>query len=98
LLVAFQFVISFFLMIRLPPRSTLFPYTTLFRSLKRNITIKIANIEVCGRSGYIIIQYAVNCTVEDGSGFANVSRFSKIFNLPHKFGHVWALGCPASYP
>src|SRR6201999_422722 len=27
------FVCSFFLMIRRPPRSTLFPYTTLFRSL-----------------------------------------------------------------
>src|SRR3712207_7667629 len=26
---------SFFLMIRRPPRSTLFPYTTLFRSLRR---------------------------------------------------------------
>src|SRR3712207_7637275 len=26
---------TFFLMIRLPPRSTLFPYTTLFRSLER---------------------------------------------------------------
>src|SRR5256885_9697568 len=26
----------FFLMIRRPPRSTLFPYTTLFRSAKRN--------------------------------------------------------------
>src|SRR5258708_36102986 len=28
-----QFVSFFFLMIRRPPRSTLFPYTTLFRSL-----------------------------------------------------------------
>src|SRR5246127_5782208 len=27
-------LISFFLMIRRPPRSTLFPYTTLFRSLQ----------------------------------------------------------------
>src|SRR3989442_184046 len=27
---------AFFLMIRRPPRSTLFPYTTLFRSLKRD--------------------------------------------------------------
>src|SRR5438477_6705824 len=27
-------VLFFFLMIRLPPRSTLFPYTTLFRSLR----------------------------------------------------------------
>src|SRR5438034_5394284 len=29
-------LIFFFLMIRLPPRSTLFPYTTLFRSLTRS--------------------------------------------------------------
>src|SRR3712207_9214200 len=29
--------LSFFLMIRRPPRSTLFPYTTLFRSLKSTI-------------------------------------------------------------
>src|SRR5690606_40381441 len=29
----------FFLMIRLPPRSTLFPYTTLFRSRERDIRI-----------------------------------------------------------
>src|SRR2546422_3194178 len=31
--------IFFFLMIRRPPRSTLFPYTTLFRSNKDNTTI-----------------------------------------------------------
>src|SRR3712207_7859825 len=30
-----MFGIFFFLMIRRPPRSTLFPYTTLFRSLQR---------------------------------------------------------------
>src|SRR5258705_7268149 len=29
----------FFLMIRRPPRSTLFPYTTLFRSLPTNISV-----------------------------------------------------------
>src|SRR3712207_6312177 len=33
----------FFLMIRRPPRSTLFPYTTLFRSIER-IPIKVAVI------------------------------------------------------
>src|SRR5690242_21959285 len=33
LLSMFLFVFLFFLMIRRPPRSTLFPYTTLFRSL-----------------------------------------------------------------
>src|SRR5712675_3137612 len=31
-LLSFVFFFFFFLMIRLPPRSTLFPYTTLFRS------------------------------------------------------------------
>src|SRR2546425_4544350 len=30
-----RFVFFFFLMIRRPPRSTLFPYTTLFRSYRR---------------------------------------------------------------
>src|SRR5215217_8673414 len=29
---SFRFLLFFFLMIRRPPRSTLFPYTTLFRS------------------------------------------------------------------
>src|SRR2546430_4249108 len=32
----FHFLFFFFLMIRRPPRSTLFPYTTLFRSLPRH--------------------------------------------------------------
>src|SRR5438067_11763754 len=31
----YKFVLFFFLMIRPPPRSTLFPYTTLFRSAQR---------------------------------------------------------------
>src|SRR6202163_5090414 len=31
-------VLSFFLMIRRPPRSTLFPYTTLFRSGKKSLS------------------------------------------------------------
>src|SRR2546422_11385647 len=32
----FSLLFFFFLMIRRPPRSTLFPYTTLFRSLSRS--------------------------------------------------------------
>src|SRR5436853_702316 len=32
--ICFYFLFFFFLMIRRPPRSTLFPYTTLFRSCK----------------------------------------------------------------
>src|SRR3712207_8873564 len=39
-------VISFFLMIRRPPRSTLFPYTTLFRSVFAKFPgLKVALIE-----------------------------------------------------
>src|SRR2546422_6785144 len=34
--------IFFFLMIRRPPRSTLFPYTTLFRS-NRNVCVRLAS-------------------------------------------------------
>src|SRR5258708_19806841 len=34
------YLFFFFLMIRRPPRSTLFPYTTLFRSLAANETAK----------------------------------------------------------
>src|SRR2546429_6141858 len=34
-----SFLLFFFLMIRRPPRSTLFPYTTLFRSRRRSTSI-----------------------------------------------------------
>src|SRR2546422_3765569 len=36
----------FFLMIRRPPRSTLFPYTTLFRSLVEAMNEKAAELEM----------------------------------------------------
>src|SRR3712207_8984054 len=36
----FMFFSVFFLMIRRPPRSTLFPYTTLFRSPRRTTWVK----------------------------------------------------------
>src|SRR5690242_9547165 len=42
-----SYLIFFFLMIRRPPRSTLFPYTTLFRSIltesNKGITLKLAD-------------------------------------------------------
>src|SRR3712207_8477995 len=37
----------FFLMIRRPPRSTLFPYTTLFRS-PRDAIVKVTTCAICG--------------------------------------------------
>src|SRR3712207_7042285 len=35
----------FFLMIRRPPRSTLFPYTTLFRSEREWLTVRVEDFE-----------------------------------------------------
>src|SRR2546427_10123683 len=42
------FVVFFFLMIRRPPRSTLFPYTTLFRS-RCSLTTRTSTMMVSGR-------------------------------------------------
>src|SRR5690348_18396231 len=43
------FLSFFFLMIRRPPRSTLFPYTTLFRSTDRNTSgSRKSSITMCG--------------------------------------------------
>src|SRR5260221_1780022 len=42
----------FFLMIRRPPRSTLFPYTTLFRSFEQRLSFRFdvaAELDSCGR-------------------------------------------------
>src|SRR3712207_7256092 len=41
----------FFLMIRRPPRSTLFPYTTLFRSVQRVRRRHVADRGLLGRRG-----------------------------------------------
>src|SRR5438445_7573316 len=39
-------------MIRLPPRSTLFPYTTLFRSISIS-SLQTHNVNRCGRSRHL---------------------------------------------
>src|SRR5256885_7945594 len=40
-------------MIRRPPRSTLFPYTTLFRSPRAVIVVRAVATEVAGRGGRV---------------------------------------------
>src|SRR3954463_1951840 len=50
------FCVAFFLMIRRPPRSTLFPYTTLFRSHTSelqshdNLVCRLLGVQTCARS------------------------------------------------
>src|SRR3712207_9246055 len=51
-----MFDIVFFLMIRRPPRSTLFPYTTLFRSTRRWVmtgTLALTGAAAGGVAGYL---------------------------------------------
>src|SRR3712207_7981076 len=67
-------ILYFFLMIRRPPRSTLFPYTTLFRSLiavvyeaRPNVTSDVAAL--CLKSGNAVLlrggsdAYASSCAI-----------------------------------
>src|SRR6266704_4332993 len=68
----FVFLFFFFLMIRRPPRSTLFPYTTLFRSTRasrrrprsprpRSSTCGCRSEETRLNSSHVSISYAVFC-------------------------------------
>src|SRR3712207_7871409 len=53
----------FFLMIRRPPRSTLFPYTTLFRSkLRRQVAALIAEPDADFATCAIEVEYEGNTT------------------------------------
>src|SRR3712207_7506150 len=44
----------FFLMIRRPPRSTLFPYTTLFRSKKMTVIVITHNLAIMPMADHVI--------------------------------------------
>ena len=60
LVFVFSFVFFFFLMIRRPPRSTLFPYTTLFRSnaiIFRYLTEKIREAIEHANMLHAFVQY-----------------------------------------
>src|SRR2546422_9840740 len=46
-----ELLFFFFLMIRRPPRSTLFPYTTLFRSPRHRFGRERGGLESLGRGG-----------------------------------------------
>src|SRR3712207_4220675 len=56
----FRVFIFFFLMIRRPPRSTLFPYTTLFRSLWHERDISHSSVErFIGPDATITLDFAL---------------------------------------
>src|SRR5256885_10928078 len=85
--------IFFFLMIRRPPRSTLFPYTTLFRSLIRNgfrtpddffVRLALPETPLSDRkstrlnSSHLVISYAVFCLKKKKKNYVTlVSSFNR---------------------
>src|SRR2546421_8987605 len=57
----------FFLMIRRPPRSTLFPYTTLFRSgvvLPRHVEVLPVGVRLVPEGGHVLPLAAIGLEVE----------------------------------
>src|SRR3712207_9396741 len=54
-----------FLMIRRPPRSTLFPYTTLFRSLALLIYTVVRTTEEGWTSGRTLVGFAISLRSEE---------------------------------
>src|SRR5205809_5164364 len=57
---------SLFLMIRRPPRSTLFPYTTLFRSLEMPDALACLRLEHDERVGEQVVAHAVGAVIVVG--------------------------------
>src|SRR3712207_9386250 len=49
----YHYLLLFFLMIRRPPRSTLFPYTTLFRSMLRDLPDNVQRVSDLPAPEYI---------------------------------------------
>src|SRR6478735_10261820 len=86
----------FFLMIRRPPRSTLFPYTTLFRS-RRLAPAAQRPQERAGRrrqrhrdrkstrlnSSHLVISYAVFCLKKKKNNIITFERQNQKYKLTH---------------
>src|SRR3989454_2081238 len=76
----------FFLMIRRPPRSTLFPYTTLFRSRDAagHRRARVALAELCGNDGLEYQQHQVLCGRRRGRTTALRLRSDDHEGLAHR--------------
>src|SRR3712207_7844791 len=81
-------------MIRRPPRSTLFPYTTLFRSTQRGRVVSLVGVQLRGalaRAAPQVAVYAVNSVYGVVSGgvwsfywiFGGIDRKSTRLNSSH---------------
>src|SRR2546429_6565544 len=70
----------FFLMIRRPPRSTLFPYTTLFRSVQRHRAVAHGDVDVAGRGaaapGLVVGAHGPQEVALEGAGDRKSTRLN----------------------
>src|SRR6266550_8974285 len=83
-----DFIVFFFLMIRRPPRSTLFPYTTLFRSLSRALlALKRALADGGPACLYVFdeVDAGVGGAVAEriGRAIADVARHRQVLCITH---------------
>src|SRR3989442_10483921 len=100
----------FFLMIRRPPRSTLFPYTTLFRSVSVLATVAGWSLSALGQlnrggqtdrkstrlnSSHVRISYAVFCLKKKKKAGAG-RRFFSIMTAPTLQHRLISLGTTVS--
>src|SRR5687768_17679576 len=74
-------------MIRRPPRSTLFPYTTLFRSYLDKIDVELSALDRCQYKGEVITQIlgTIQKTVDQMSlnNYSNLSKWSNCRSEEH---------------
>src|SRR3989337_3242375 len=80
---AFIYLLFFFLMIRRPPRSTLFPYTTLFRSPVTGWTSLMVAVVVMGGIQMMIDRKSTRLNSSHGSISYAVFCLKKNNNLIH---------------
>src|SRR5256885_14031229 len=60
--------VFFFLMIRRPPRSTLFPYTTLFRSVQRIGIVPLLQLPLVDHADHVANGKGLQLVVRDEQG------------------------------
>src|SRR5256885_15980258 len=90
---AFVFIF-FFLMIRRPPRSTLFPYTTLFRSIVGDGERRTAGLSAAfvGREDLRAVVYPVALALQEQAGTQRVALVQLITGIALQA--VGAIGAP----
>src|SRR3712207_7885499 len=95
----------FFLMIRRPPRSTLFPYTTLFRSLSASISRKFSKFSAEPPSQYwkLSMKLRASCALDRkstrlNSSHANISYAVFCLKKKNNFLSFYVLCSILTYP